>query len=65
MYKSKFIASSKIDFQKGVVNFPKLQNVASFLSWIYTDRRFSSGCHELKLSSVRYPIVQNAGVTVL
>jgi len=35
------------------------------LPWIYTDKHFSSGIHEFKLSSLRYPIVQNAGFTVL
>ena len=65
LFKSKFIASSKIEFAKGVVHFPKLANVASFLPWVYTDKRFNSGVHELKLSSVKYPLVQNAGLTVL
>lgn len=42
-----------------------MQNVASFLPWIYTDRYFTEGVHEFKINSLRYPIVQNAGFTVL
>lgn len=63
--RSRFIASSKIEINKGVVAFPKLSNIASFLPWIYTDQLFSEGVHEFKISSQRYPIVQNAGFTVL
>lgn len=63
--KSRFIASSKIEISKAVIAFPKLTNIASFLPWIYTDRPFSEGIHEFKISSQRYPIVQNAGFTVL
>lgn len=65
IYKSKFIASLKIEFDKSTVLFPKMQNIASFLPWIYTDKYFSDGTHEFKLSSLRYPIVQNSGFTVI
>lgn len=40
IFKSKFIGSSKIEFDKTVVHFPKLNNIASFLPWIYTDQHF-------------------------
>ena len=65
IYKSKFIASSKIEVEKTVVKFPKLHNIACFLPWIYTDKHFNSGSHELKICSLKYPIVQNAGFTLL
>jgi hypothetical protein len=65
IFKSKFIASSKIEFNKAVVTFPKIANIASFLPWIYTDRPFIEGTHEFKLSSLRYPMVQNTGFTIL
>jgi hypothetical protein len=65
VYKSKFIASGKIEFQGATVSFPKIANIASFLPWIYTDRPFTDGTHEFKLSSLKYPIVQNTGFTVL
>lgn len=65
IYKSKFVASLKIEINKATVNFPKIQNIASFLPWIYTDRYFTEGTHEFKINSLRYPIVQNAGFTVL
>lgn len=45
IYKSKFISSLKIEIQKSEVNFPKVQNVASFLPWIYTDKYFTDGIH--------------------
>jgi hypothetical protein len=65
VFKSKFIASSKIEFNKSIVNFPKINNIASFLPWIYTDKYFNEGVHEFKISSLRYPLVQNTGFTVL
>lgn len=65
IFKSKFIASSKIEFDKAVVTFPKIPNIASFLPWIYIDRPLNDGIHEFKISSLKYPIVQNAGFTVL
>ncbi len=65
IYKSTFVASLKIEINKSNVLFPKLNNVASFLPWIYTDRYFTDGTHEFKISSLRYPIVQNTGFTVL
>lgn len=65
IYKSKFIASLKIEVDKTVVHFPKIQSIASFLPWIYTDRYFNEGIHEFKITSLRFPIVQNAGFTVL
>lgn len=45
IYKSKFVASLKIEINKTTINFPKLQNIASFLPWIYTDKHFTSGNH--------------------
>ena len=63
--RSKFVGSTKIEFAKTVVHFPKLSNIASFLPWIYTDKLFTEGTHHFKISSLRYPIVQNAGFTIL
>lgn len=65
IYKSKFVGSLKIEINNATVNFPKLTAISSFLPWIYTEKYFSEGTHEFKISSVRYPIVQNAGFTVL
>ena len=45
MVKSKFIASSKIKCEDGVITFPFLENIASFLPWLYTDKSFSTGDH--------------------
>lgn len=47
------------------MRFPKINNISSFLPWIYTDHYFSEGTHEFKLTALKYPIVQNAGFTVL
>jgi len=41
IYKSKFIASLKIQVENNVIHFPKLQSIASFLPWIYTDKYFT------------------------
>ncbi len=65
IYKSKFIASLKIQVEKNIVHFPKLQSISSFLPWIYTDKYFTEGIHEFKITSLRFPIVSNAGFTVL
>lgn len=45
IYKSKFIASLKIQVEKNVIHFPKIQSIASFLPWIYTDKYFTEGIH--------------------
>ena len=48
-----------------MVNFPKIAQIASFLPWVYTEKVFTSGIHHFKINSMRYPIVQNAGFTIL
>ena len=65
LIKSKYIASSKIDVQKGAIIFPKMPNVASFLPWIYTDTKFTAGEHELTIESLKFPTVANCGLLVL
>lgn len=65
MLKSKFIASSKIKCEDGVVIFPHLENIASFLPWIYTDKSFTTGSHLLKVCSQRFPLVNNCGFLIL
>ncbi len=65
MLKSRFIASSEIQFVNGQIEFPKVKNILSFLPWIYGEKCFHDGAHEIKISSVRYPLVQNAGFSVI
>ena len=65
MVKSRFIASSDIQFVNGQIEFPKVKNISSFLPWIYGEKFFHDGLHEIKISSVRFPLVQNAGLSVL
>jgi hypothetical protein len=65
VYKSKFISSSKIEFDKNHISFPKIKNISSFLPWIYSDKSFNDGIHEFKINSEKYPIIQNSGFTVL
>ena len=63
--KSKYIASSKISVDKGAITFPKLNSVASFLPWLYTDRSFKTGPHTMRITSLRFPLVPNSGLLVL
>jgi hypothetical protein len=65
IFKSKFVGSLKIEVIERKVLFPQLRHIASFLPWVYSDRSFSEGTHELKISSLRYPMVPNAGFAVL
>ena len=65
MIKSKYIASSKITVSKGVITFPKMENVASFLPWIYSDCTFGQGSQTLRISSMKFPLTPNSGLLVL
>jgi hypothetical protein len=63
--KSKFISSSKIECSNGKIIFPKLDNIASFLPWVYSDKGFTTGIHELRITSLKFPLVSNSGLAIL
>lgn len=63
--KSKFIGSSKIQCQNGKIVFPKIQNIVSFLPWIYSDHGFTTGIHQLRINSMRFPSTPNCGLAIL
>ena len=65
LMRSKYVTSSKIQVARGVIEFPKLNNIASFLPWLYTDKSFSSGPHTMRITSLRFPLVANSGMLVL
>jgi hypothetical protein len=48
-----------------VIHFPKLDNIASFLPWLYTNHGWNSGTHLLKITSLKFPTIANAGLAVL
>lgn len=65
LIKSKYIWSNKIICENGVVTFPKIENIGSFLPWLYTERMFSTGMHEIKLCCLKFPNINNCGLLVL
>lgn len=65
LLKSRFIASSNIQLTNGEIQFPKVRNITSFLPWVYGEKSFSEGVHQIKIASVRFPLVRNSGFTVL